>query len=210
MDKYWPVGHTKGLQLLQVHMHWGESAHSGSEHHLRGFTYSSEMHLVTRNLDQPDEGKFDYYAVFGVFLDEDNTTSTGDIMRKDTQLDDLLANMFDAEKADRLTEIDFSLIYRRSAKSMMTYEGSLTTPGCHEMVFWQVLEEPIPIKPTTAQLLRDFQHNGGVVGKTNRGVQPLNGRKIVERFLNNYKTCGTKGLGFTSLLLFIISLVISF
>jgi len=182
MHNEWPVGHTKGLQLLQVHVHWGEGAHSGSEHHLYGQTYSSEMHLVTRNLDQPEEGKPDYYAVFGIFLDEDRVSK--DESRIDTELDNLLLNMFDSDKADDLKTIDFSMLYHNYVKSIMTYEGSLTTPGCNEMVFWQVFSEPIPVKPSTAQLLRDFAHNGGVVGKTNRDLQPLNGRQITARYLN--------------------------
>merc|ERR1712176_1016224 len=68
MRSDWPVGHTKGLQLLQMHFHWGKPGEGGSEHHLFGKQYAGEARLVTNNLDQEDKEKDDYLAVFGVFL----------------------------------------------------------------------------------------------------------------------------------------------
>ena len=107
MPGTWPVGVDQGLQLLQLHLHWGDSRENGAEHHLFSTQYQvdvrvfvfvclsvcpygcnppqfhsygctflivsisqGELHLVTRNLDQNNPESDDYYAVFGIFLEE--------------------------------------------------------------------------------------------------------------------------------------------
>lgn len=180
MPENWPVGHTKGLQALQLHLHWGRGDDMGSEHMLNGKQFVAELHLVTRNLDQDDETASDYYAVFGFFMEVVSEDSEDAVSGT---LDDLLAG----EKHQ--LELD-ELFFRNSGsvRSIYTYEGSLTTPGCDEKVFWQVMQEPIKVK----QGLIDSMVKSGHIrdDKNNefsfnyREIQELNGRHITHRLLH--------------------------
>lgn len=171
MPDTWPVGHTKGLQALQLHFHWGESGAGGSEHKLFGKHYKGEAHLVTRNLDQEDAEADDYLAVFGVFL------QTGVIAQADTISESI------GELANGLsTNIDLDDLYKPQTKSIFTYRGGLTTPGCNEIVFWQVLEEPITLTVDDMNAIR-----GAVPYDENfREIQELNGRDITHRLLDQH------------------------
>ena len=69
--------------------------------------------------------------------------------------------------------LDTSAFYR--------YEGSLTTPGCFEIVTWSVLEETQTVSEKQLQNLRSILDSEGVpMGNNFRPVQPLNGRRVVK------------------------------
>lgn len=38
----------------------------------------------------------------------------------------------------------------------LAYEGSLTTPGCHEIVNWYVFTDPIPISSQQLEEIKAF------------------------------------------------------
>lgn len=77
-----------------------------------------------------------------------------------------------------------------AGSSMYTYDGSLTTPPCAEIVFWNVIDTPVSVSvrefvrltnlmmdyadPETCQLASE----AAPTGFTGRPVQPINGRKI--------------------------------
>lgn len=176
MPDTWPVGHTKGLQALQLHFHWGTSGAGGSEHKLFGKHYKGEAHLVTRNLDQEDEEADDYLAVFGVFL------QTGVIAQAD-EISDSIADLV----AGRSTNIDLDDLYKPQTKSIFTYRGGLTTPGCNEIVFWQVLEEPITLTVDDMNALREAV----TYDENFREIQELNGRDITHRLLDQHYDSGS-------------------
>ncbi len=70
------------------------------------------------------------------------------------------------------------------ATNYVSYSGSLTSPGCAEVVTWHVLTKDVAI--TTAQLnaLRTLRDDEDLLLTKNfRPVQPLNGRTIVRNFL---------------------------
>ena len=41
--------------------------------------------------------------------------------------------------------MDLSALYPSSIGSILTYPGSLTTPGCNEIVTWVIISEPLEI-----------------------------------------------------------------
>lgn len=177
MPDTWPVGHTKGLQALQLHFHWGPSGAGGSEHKLFGKHYKGEAHLVTRNLDQEDEEADDYLAVFGVFLQTDPSLMSAD---------DISINIASLINGGT-TNIDLNNLYKPQTNSIFTYRGGLTTPGCNEIVFWQVLEEPITLTEDHMDVLR-----GAVAYEENfREIQGLNGRDITHRLLDQLYDSGS-------------------
>lgn len=65
-----------------------------------------------------------------------------------------------------LDSVDFSRFW--------SYSGSLTTPGCDEVVEWTVIDD---IQPISAAQLKGFTDLWGPDG-TARRVQPLNGREL--------------------------------
>ena len=68
------------------------------------------------------------------------------------------------------------------------YEGSLTTPGCNEIVNWFVVDAPIQV--STKQMVK-FQNawakNISFAGGNgnNREVMPLNGREVMAGTISN-------------------------
>ena len=172
MPEDWPVGNTEGLQLLQIHFHWGDNSSNGAEHHLHGKQFQGEMHLVTRNLDQPDPVSDDFYAVFGVFLEEDSS-------QVGSEQNEVIQNLVSGGDINSEVTVPLSKLFSPETTSVYTYEGSLTTPGCAEHVFWMVFEEPIKLTSGVMGTMR--QHHN--VNKTFRNPQPLNGRPITHRVL---------------------------
>ena len=175
----WPVGQTKGLQGLQLHFHWGMDPQTmGSEHMLNGKQHHGEVHLVTRNLDQDDEEASDYYAVLGALIDEE----TGDV---DADADNQIAAILNGQSAVDLDALFIEQGHKHK-NSIFTYEGSLTTPGCDEKVYWQLLEKPIVISAATMALLR--LKGAGKFAYNYREIQELNGRHVTHRLLNQVHT----------------------
>ncbi|XP_063684648.1 putative carbonic anhydrase 3 [Bolinopsis microptera] len=179
----WPVGQTKGLQGLQMHVHWGKTRTYGSEHRLNGKQYDGEIHLVTRNLDQDDENASDYYAVLGVFIEAVDEGFDLDI---DEDADQYISGMV----SGRNDAVDLDVLFgqqgtNKHKNSVFTYEGSLTTPGCDEKVFWQVLEKPVLLSSSYFDGIREELET---VEYNHRDIQELNGRHITHRLLNQLHT----------------------
>lgn len=149
----------KVCQIHQLHFHWGADSTMGSEHHLDGKTYASELHLVT----QRQGINSTEYVVFNRFLEEGHADNAE------------LEKMIFEQDVDNM---DLSALYPSSIGSILTYPGSLTTPGCNEIVTWVIISEPLEISTRQAELLRDWEYNGTKIGNTHRPVQPLNGRTI--------------------------------
>merc|ERR1719223_1192335 len=122
-----------------------------------------------RNLDNDVDLSTNSYTVFGVFLDE-KSSGTG-------TMDTVLSAMID--DPDSVDSMDLSGMWSMDTTEIYTYEGSLTTPACNEMVFWQVLKTPLSVGSTVMDKFRAY----GGIGKTYRDVQPLNSRTITHKIL---------------------------
>lgn len=170
MPDNWPVGHTKGLQAIQLHIHWGpQDGQGGSEHTLFGDRYAGEAHLVTRNLDEDDETASHYLAVFGIFLEVGQPV--------DEEVADDLKGLVTGSK----TVLSLDKLYNpHKTKSIFTYDGGLTTPDCHGVVFWQVLENHVKVPES---LINSMRAEGGI-DRNNRNIQELNGRQITHRLVD--------------------------
>ncbi|VDK87787.1 unnamed protein product [Dibothriocephalus latus] len=129
--------------LQQFHFHWGHESRWGSEHHVDGFSYSGEMHLVflaerysAQNdaLEDP-EG----LCVLGVFLHAGTKENKGLKTLVKT-----IEKLHNASEAVLDTPIDIFEIVPNLSR-YYTYEGSLTTPPCSECVRWIVCADPVEI-----------------------------------------------------------------
>jgi len=161
--KFIRIGGEK-FTLLQFHFH------TRSEHTVNGVYYDMEMHLVHANdayLNQEEGGEL---AVIGVFIKEG---------KKNKLLADLFNNLPEAA-ADSETPKKVEVLIRNyynllpDNKQVYTYPGSLTTPGCDEIVNWFVIAEPIEMSAAQINAYREL-YDGE---RSNRPVQPLNGRIV--------------------------------
>ncbi len=132
-------------ELLQFHIH------TPSEHTVEGDDYPAEIHLVHQAGNQQ-------LAVLGIFVEEGEEAHPaleGWIQGRDTTL---------SVNPGR---------FLPDQQSYYTYEGSLTTPPCSEIVRWVVMDQPIQASEGQLETLR-AKHDGNA-----RPVQPLNDRQLV-------------------------------
>jgi len=139
-------------KLLQFH------SHTHSEHTINGASYPLELHFVHKN---EATGKL---AVIGVFFKEgaENATLKHLVEHLPTAKDGTY------ESADTY---DASDIFPAS-KGYFTYQGSLTTPPCSEIVTWTVMETAVEASHEQILKFEDIEHENA------RPTQALFGRTI--------------------------------
>jgi len=139
----------KEYDLIQFHFH------TPSEHTVEGKSYPAEVHLV----HAADDGTL---AVIGVFYEVGEANEA--LAKFWDELPNVgSANPVDFNAAELLPE----------DRTTYTYDGSLTTPPCSEVVSWHVMKTPVSISQEQLDALSEMH---GV--QNNRPVQPLNDREI--------------------------------
>lgn len=74
---------------------------------------------------------------------------------------------------------DMSLKHDIGIFHILSYKGSLTTPGCNEVVTWLVSIRPVGISSTDLKLLRSLSDDKGHKMMNNfRPMQKMNGRMV--------------------------------
>ena len=166
-------------QVLQLHFHWGADDTQGSEHTLDGQSFPMELHIVHKKVDEDNflevEGGL---AVTGFFFEidtEDNAAidplveGLEHIMNTDDKYDM-------AGSAFKITNLIGDSI---SSAGYSSYSGSLTPPGCMEIVNWINFLKPIKISSgqlAKFRMLKDAKDSDVV--DNFRPPQPLNNRTV--------------------------------
>jgi len=174
-------------QFAQYHMHWGSDNKQGSEHTINGESYPMELHLVHYKLQYGNDigsalknapGAKDSLAVLGIMFklqDEDNKV----LEPMMTAMDKIATTPMNEKVA--MTPIPMADLLPKDTKNFFRYRGSLTTPGCFEVVVWTVFQEPIGI---SAKQMAKFRQNVKIKDNTEnlvnnyRVTQPWNGRTV--------------------------------
>lgn len=139
-------------ELLQFHFH------APSEHLVDDKAYPMEMHFVHRHAES---GKL---AVVGVFLTPGETNSTFAA----------LAGNFPQHAGDEGTVPAFTPAeLLPSSLHYWTYEGSLTTPPCSEIVTWLVVSQPLTVSA------EDIKRFTSIYSANARPVLPTNRRILL-------------------------------
>ena len=157
--------------LFQFHFH------TLSEHTVDGNHYDMEMHLVHADdafIKGEPNGKL---AVLGVFIKEGN---------KNEELAEIFGRLPHAIHNDTAKKdcaevaTDFSKLLPAGDLNVYSYSGSLTTPGCNEIVSWLVLDKPIEMSKEQIAAYRELfkDEHSHKEYHTNRPVQPLNDRVV--------------------------------
>ncbi|ETN23475.1 hypothetical protein PPTG_00072 [Phytophthora nicotianae INRA-310] len=152
-------------KMAQFHVH------APSEHTLNGKPLDGEVHFVHSN------GDGSALMVVGVFLDVVNRGKTDPFM---VSILDGMENV-SPTKWESMSLGSYSKLVNANANRLYNYPGSLTTPGCDEIVDWWVVQKPITVSPTDFKRLQAQLKELKVTdnGKNARPVLPLNGRKVI-------------------------------
>jgi len=173
-------------QILQLHFHWGFNDTQGSEHTLDGQSFPMELHIVHKKVGE------DHFlevvgglAVTGFFFEinaEDNDAIDPlvevleHIMNPNDKYD-MTASIF--KITDLIGEAISSSSTNNSTSGYSSYSGSLTTPGCMEIVNWINFLKPINMSANQLakfRMLKDANNNDVV--DNFRPPQPLNNRTV--------------------------------
>ncbi|KAI9988311.1 hypothetical protein PInf_021710 [Phytophthora infestans] len=144
--------------------------HAPSEHTLDGKPLDGEVHFVHSNADGSA------LMVVGVFLQVANAGTT------DPWMGSVLDGMEAVTPAAATTMNLGSYANVVNTNAARTYyPGSLTTPGCDEIVDWWVVQQPMSIAAADFTRLQTQLKELSVTdnGNNARPVLPLNGRTVV-------------------------------
>ncbi|KAJ7406794.1 hypothetical protein WISP_131475 [Willisornis vidua] len=149
-------GLARRYKAVEFHLHWGvpsvqasppgaQQYSPGSEHSIDGEKYAMELHLVHIREDVSDVTEAKKYkdglAVLAFFIkvDEENKNYAPLLNElENIQYKGQTAQMEPLPLSSLLPpEEDLGRFYR--------YEGSLTTPDCHEGVIWTIFEKPVEL-----------------------------------------------------------------
>lgn len=144
-----------------VTLEWGDENfslkefhfHVPSEHTLDGNHYPMESHFVHTD----SNGNL---LVMGLFLEKGGANETWKRVQN---------SMYERDVVSLQITMDNLL---PPPGSFLFYDGSLTTPPCHEEVKWVILDSIVGVEQ---RWIEDFRER---YGPNNRPLQPLNGRTI--------------------------------
>jgi len=171
-------------ELLQLHFHWGKRNSRGSEHTINRKRFPLEMHLVhlssniewgvgsaTAPVNVPDG--LAVAAFLWKISKKDNPDMTPIIER----LEEITDAGTETELVDALNIS--SLISPAISGPYYSYHGSLTTPGCNEVVHWIVFQTPLTISARQLARFRQVHDNEGNHMMDNyRPTQATNNRTV--------------------------------
>ena len=182
------------FRLTQVHIHVGGDNNQGSEHQVNGRPAALEMHLVhfdTRFADLEaaklhPNGIMVTALLFDAFaeglanceLSKLATVTAAALQKPEVKL----GYHIKAETLLKGTGVELK------HERFFTYQGSLTTPACNQVVIWIVAAHHPLVGYQTLQLLRAAPAGSRTVIAPNfRQVQPLNGRTVTCSFQPVFK-----------------------
>ncbi|XP_030605893.1 carbonic anhydrase 14 isoform X2 [Archocentrus centrarchus] len=176
---------------VQMHLHWGNggSNHGGSEHTINGESTEAELHVVHYNSElYPNMSaamtQKDGLAVLGIFIVTGEETNPA--------FDNILNYLSRIRHADQkafIPAFDVQSLLPKDLGRYYRYNGSLTTPPCHQSVIWTLFHERVQI--SMAQLLKletilysskAEEKDRMLLQENYRMTQPLNHRVMFTSF----------------------------
>jgi len=179
-------GELKGsYELLQFHFHWGSSNDRGSEHTINGHSYPMELHLVhikknylknvAAALSNPDG-----LAVVGIMFVVGKNGSNFEAFQP---IVDAANAIHEDQTLQVPANISLNKFLREVGPGYYTYDGSLTTPTCNEVVSWHMMQGTIAISQEQLDAFKGLNYPDDSPMVDNfRPPQPLNNR-VVKRWM---------------------------
>ncbi|XP_028401957.1 uncharacterized protein LOC114524927 [Dendronephthya gigantea] len=178
----------KSLYTLdEVHFHWNDNLHSGSEHKIDGKSSSLEVHMVHYKMDYASfktaRTKPDGVLVLSILVDVSTNVSQNSFWKEIT---DGVTMVMDPGSKTQLQNVRFSDFLPRNTDDFYFYKGSFTTPPCFETVTWILFKEKLLIPEEYLQKFWDLKTNGSagqeLLTSNIRPVRPLNSRTVLKTF----------------------------
>jgi len=168
-------------ELLQLHFHWGSTDKRGSEHTIDGVRYPLEMHLVHRKVELRNEHicSLDDSEALSVlsFLFEVSSTDNSALSPITDSLE-LVTRPEDQIEMQKDFNLE-SLISAASQSPYFSYDGSLTTPTCNQVVKWIVFTKKLGVSTNQLEKFRALKDkHGDSMADNFRALQGLHGRKL--------------------------------
>ncbi|NWQ97241.1 CAH4 anhydrase, partial [Burhinus bistriatus] len=179
-------GLERKYKAIEFHLHWGSQDGQqylpGSEHSIDGEKQAMELHIVHIREDVSDitEAKkvTDGVAVLAFFIkvEEENKNYA-------TLINELENIEYKGKTLVLMEPLPLSSLLppEEDLGRYYRYEGSLTTPDCHEGVIWTVFEKPIELsfsQISRFSAVRFEGQNSTHMAENFRPVQFLNERKV--------------------------------
>ncbi|NXF33672.1 CAH4 anhydrase, partial [Nyctibius bracteatus] len=173
-------------KAIEFHWHWGAQGVQrylpGSEHSIDGEKQAMELHIVHIREDVPDiteaKKKADGVAVLAFFVkvEEENKNYA-------SLINELENVKYKGKTLVLLEPLPLSSLLppEEDLGRYYRYEGSLTTPDCHEGVIWTVFEKPIELSISQISQFSTVHFGGdnsSYMAENFRPVQFLNERKV--------------------------------
>ncbi|PNF30278.1 Carbonic anhydrase 7 [Cryptotermes secundus] len=172
-------GPLKGNYLFtQLHFHWGYNDSVGSEDTINNHTFPLELHIV---MYKENYGTFenathykDGLTVLAVFYEIYETENQ--VYSEIVQLLPFVTMPNSQHQLKKLITLDSLLPMTKHL--YFTYNGSLTTPPCLEVVTWIEFKQPILLSHYQVEAFRKLKSREGLMTHNFRPVQPLSGRPV--------------------------------
>ncbi|KAH7727430.1 Carbonic anhydrase like protein 2 precursor [Aphelenchoides avenae] len=203
-----PAGpYTYRLHNVAVHFGQAKENERGSEHTVDRVRFPAEVQLLAYNSDL-----YENYTeamaqprgllAIGIIVDiAENTNpelrrltvASQSITYKGLQNCNILTDWKYSDSTTKLKRFHPSQLMP-STDQYVTYDGSLTFPGCHETVTWVIMNHPIYINMEDLAIWNDLQQtetkqsNPAFMSPNYRPLKPLNGRLIRTNINVKYKS----------------------
>ncbi|NWW42313.1 CAH4 anhydrase, partial [Pedionomus torquatus] len=179
-------GLEKKYKAIELHWHWGAEGEQqylpGSEHSIDGEKQAMELHVVHIRDDVPDITEAKKYAdgvavlAFFIKVDEENKNYA-------TLINELENIKYKGKTLVLMEPLPLSSLLppEKELAKYYRYNGSLTTPDCHEGVIWTIFEKPIELSPLQISAFSKVhfdRQNSTPMAENFRPVQFLNERKV--------------------------------
>ena len=173
-------------EFQQAHFHWGDDDTQGSEHKIDGKSFPMEMHLVHWNLDVANTMQEAVKKDTGISLEVLGVHF--EIGNRNEKFQNLFNAVAKVSKHNATVRIKGGIrlndLLPQNKDAFYRYEGSLTTPGCNEIVMWTIFKEKIEIDSEQMETMRKVtyrhDHEDSLMYNNFREVKLEHGRKIYD------------------------------
>ncbi|XP_008154122.2 carbonic anhydrase 14 [Eptesicus fuscus] len=173
---------------VQLHLHWGQKGSlMGSEHQINSKATAAELHVVHYDSDsynsfseaaKSPEG----LAVLGILIEEGETENPA--------YEHILSHLHEIRYKGQMTAVPpFSVkeLLPPVLAQYFRYNGSLTTPPCHQSVLWTVFSQKVQISKGQLEKLQETlfsteKEPSQLLVQNYRVLQPLNQRTVLASF----------------------------
>ncbi|XP_064609178.1 putative carbonic anhydrase-like protein 1 [Liolophura sinensis] len=180
--------------VKHIKFHFGSKGFNGGEHHINGLTFPAELQLMAYNCELYDnftQAERSPHGLSGLAI-------FVQIGKKEHEDFDVIAHAMKKVRfkgqRNSLGRLDIKGILPNTTQ-YITYEGSLTQPGCHETVTWIVLNRPIYVSKKQIDLLRALTKVASRIHRCSWNeiiaVRPVNHR-VIRTNINFNKGCTMK------------------